>query len=183
MTNSLKQKASSIELIIADVDGVLTDGSIYIGSDGVEFKKFSVADGAAIAMLRVAGLKLALVSGRYSKATEQRAEELKIEDVFNGIIDKLVPYESLKNKYQLVDDQIAYIGDDLIDIPVMRKVGIPIATDNAFPPVKRIAVYTTKSSGGHGAMREAVEWILKQQNRLADIIEKLELEIHSSDKK
>jgi 3-deoxy-D-manno-octulosonate 8-phosphate phosphatase (KDO 8-P phosphatase) len=182
MSSELNQKLADIQLIITDVDGVLTDGAIYIGHDDVELKKFCVADGSAVALLRTAGIKLAFISGRYSKATERRAKELKVSDVFNGTINKLTPYESLKSKYNLTDDQIVYIGDDLIDIPVMKKVGVPIAVENAYPPVKRVAVYTTKASGGNGALREAVEWILKQQNRLTTVFEKLELEIHSTGK-
>ncbi|MFC1581289.1 KdsC family phosphatase [Candidatus Neomarinimicrobiota bacterium] len=182
MSSELHQKLADIQLIISDVDGVLTDGSLYIGQGDVELKKFCVADGAAVALLRAAGIKLAFISGRYSKATERRAKELKVSDVFNGTINKLTPYELLKSKYNLKDNQIVYIGDDLIDIPVMKKVGVPIAVKNAYPPVKRVAVYTTKASGGNGAMREAVEWILKQQNRLTTILEKLELEIHLSGK-
>ena len=107
---------NKIKMIISDVDGVWTDGSIYKGKDNLELKKFSVSDGAAVALIRQAGMKLALISGRYSSATEERAAELKIEDVYNGTINKIPPYETLKERYDLSDDEIAYVGDDIIDI-------------------------------------------------------------------
>ncbi|MEC7821657.1 MAG: hypothetical protein VX896_04450, partial [Candidatus Neomarinimicrobiota bacterium] len=102
---------NKIKMIISDVDGVWTDGSLYKGKDNLELKKFSVSDGAAVALIRQAGMILALISGRYSSATEERATELKIEDVYNGTLNKIPPYEALKEKYKLSDDEIAYVGD------------------------------------------------------------------------
>ena len=166
-------------MIISDVDGVWTDGSIYKGKENLELKKFFVSDGAAVAMIRQAGMKLALISGRYSSATEERAAELKIEDVYNGTINKIPPYETLKEKYELSDDEIAYIGDDIIDIPVMEKVAVPIATQNASSPCKESAVHVTKKNGGDGAFREAVEWILSEQDRLDTIISDLKQKIQN----
>ena len=170
---------NKIKMIISDVDGVWTDGSIYKGKDNLELKKFFVSDGAAVAMIRQAGMKLALISGRYSSATEERAAELKIEDVYNGTINKIPPYETLKEKYELSDDQIAYVGDDIIDIPVMEKVAVPIATQTASLPCKESAVYVTKKNGGDGAFREAVEWILSEQDRLETIISDLKQKIQN----
>ena len=170
---------NKIKMIISDVDGVWTDGSIYKGKDNLELKKFSVSDGAAVALIRQAGMKLALISGRYSSATEERAAELKIEDVYNGTINKIPPYETLKEKYELSDDQIAYVGDDIIDIPVMEKVAVPIATQNASSPCKESAVHVTKKNGGDGAFREAVEWILSEQDRLDTIISDLKQKIQN----
>ena len=170
---------NKIKMIISDVDGVWTDGSIYKGKDNLELKKFFVSDGAAVAMIRQAGMKLALISGRYSSATEERAAELKIEDVYNGTINKIPPYETLKEKYELSDDQIAYVGDDIIDIPVMEKVAVPIATQNASSPCKESAVHVTKKNGGDGAFREAVEWILLEQDRLDTIISDLKQKIQN----
>ena len=124
-------------------------------------------------------MKLALISGRYSSATEERAAELKIEDVYNGTLNKIPPYEALKEKYELSDDQIAYVGDDIIDIPVMEKVAVPIATQNASTPCKDSAVHVTKKNGGEGAFREAVEWILSEQHRLDSIIIDLKRKIQN----
>ena len=170
---------NKIKMIISDVDGVWTDGSIYKGKDNLELKKFSVSDGAAVALIRQARMKQALISGRYSSATEERAAELKIEDVYNGTINKIPPYETLKEKYELSDDQIAYVGDDIIDIPVMEKVAVPIATQNASTPCKDSAVHVTKKNGGDGAFREAVEWILSEQDRLETIISDLKQKIQN----
>ena len=171
------QDINKIKMIISDVDGVWTDGSIYKGfssTENIELKKFSVSDGAAVALIREAGLKVALISGRKSSATEARASELKIQDIYNGTLNKIPPYEELKSKYTLSDDEIAYVGDDLIDIPIMEKVAFPIATNNASPPCKKVATYITKKNGGDGAFREAVEWILSEQGRLDSVIKSLQ---------
>ena len=156
-------------MIIADVDGVLTDGSIYKGTDNIEFKKFSVFDGVGVAYARAMGLKIALISARYSPATEYRAKELGIEDVYNGGLNKLHAYADLKKKYSLSDDEIAYLGDDMVDIPVMEIVGLPVAVANATPRVMKLALHVTKTRGGDGAFREAVEWIIEKQGRTEEI--------------
>ena len=171
------QDINKIKMIISDVDGVWTDGSIYKGfssTENIELKKFSVSDGAAVALIREAGLKVALISGRKSAATESRASELKIQDIYNGTLNKIPPYEELKSKYTLSDDEIAYVGDDLIDIPIMEKVAFPIATNNASTLCKKVATYITKKNGGDGAFREAVEWILSEQGRLDSVIKSLQ---------
>lgn len=163
----------NIKLLISDVDGVWTDGSFYKGSDGLEFKKFSVHDGVGVAMARAAELKVALISGRYSDATKFRADELKIKDVYNGGLNKIPAYEDLKKKYHLEDFEIAYLGDDLIDIPVMNLVGFPIAVSNAIKEVKDISVYTTETCGGEGAFREVVDWIISGQNIKESVLKKM----------
>jgi len=175
----MNHPSEKIKMIISDVDGVWTDGSIFLNGSGEEFKKFSVLDGAGIAEARMAGLKIALISGRYSKATEARANELKIEDVYNGTLNKLIPYNELKEKFNLHDDEIAFIGDGLIDIPVMEKVGAPIAVSNAYPLVKEIAVYVTETAGGEGAFREAVDWVLKGQRRYEAVLTSLRAHVES----
>jgi 3-deoxy-D-manno-octulosonate 8-phosphate phosphatase (KDO 8-P phosphatase) len=169
LNNSIK----NIKLIISDVDGVWTDGSFYKGTDGIEFKKFSVHDGVGVAMARAAKLKVAFISGRYSDATKFRADELKIEDVYNGGLNKIPAYQELKEKYQLEDAEIAYLGDDLIDIPVMNMVGFPIAVSNAIKEVKDISVYITEKCGGEGAFREAVDWIISGQNIKKAVLKKM----------
>ena len=169
MSNSIK----NIKLIISDVDGVWTDGSFYKGTNGVEFKKFSVHDGVGVAMARAAELKVALISGRFSDATKFRADELKIKDVYNGGLNKIPAYEELKKKYHLEDFEIAYLGDDLIDIPVMNLVGFPIAVSNAIKEVKDISVYTTETCGGEGAFREVVDWIISGQNIKESVLKKM----------
>ena len=168
---SIKEKVSQVKLIISYVDGVLTDGTIYKSDSGDEFKKFNVTDGSGIAVARAVNLKIALISGRYSKATEIRAKELRIGDVYNGTLDKIEPYIKLKQKYNLNDDEIAYIGDDIIDLPVMHQVGVPIAVNNAVDLVKNIALYVTNKDGGNGAFREAIDWILTTQGRYENALQ------------
>ena len=160
-----------IKMLISDVDGVWTDGSFYKGTDNIELKKFSVFDGVGVAMARAAKIKIALISGRFSSATEHRAKELGIDDVYNGTLNKLPVYEKLKLKYKLDDSNIAYIGDDLIDIPVMEVVALPIAVANAIPDVKKIAAHITELSGGEGAFREAISWIISEQGRTEEVIQ------------
>lgn len=168
---------SRIKMLISDVDGVLTNGHVYSGAisetEEVELKQFSIHDGMGVALARAAGLPIALISGRYSPATDKRASELKIEEVYNGALNKLIPYEELKEKYNLSDVEIAYIGDDLIDIPVMVRVGLPVAVKDAFPEVKDCAVYVTDTAGGEGALREVVVKILKEQGRYEDVLSDL----------
>ena len=163
------EKAKKVKLIISDVDGVLTDGSIYKGDDNkgenIELKKFSVLDGAGVALARILDFHIAFISGRKSSATQLRANELKIEDVYNGTLNKMKPYAELKAKYNLLDEDCAFIGDDIIDISLMEKVGVPIAVSNAYHLVKNKAIYTTSLSGGFGAFREAIDWIAICQGR------------------
>ena len=176
----MNTKIKKIKMIISDIDGVWTDGSFYKGTDGQEFKKFNVSDGVGVAMAKAAGYKIALISGRYSPATEYRAKELNIEDVYNGGLNKIIAYEELKIKYNLIDSEIAYVGDDLIDIPVMEKVGAPIAVANAITSVKKISTYITKTAGGYGAFRESVSWIIDQQGRTNDILKTMKEQILKS---
>ena len=164
------ERGNKVKLVIADVDGVLTDGSIYKAIDpatlaDIEFKKFSIVDGAGIALARLLDLRVAIISGRPSSATDARVKELKIEDVYTGSLNKMTPYEDLKSKYSLNDEDIAFIGDDIIDLNLMENVGAPIAVANAYHLVKDIAIYTTRLPGGQGAFRETIDWIAMCQGR------------------
>ena len=170
----------NIKMLISDVDGVWTDGSFYKGTDNIELKKFSVFDGVGVAMARAAKIRVALISGRFSSATEHRAKELGIEDVYNGGLNKLPAYEELKSKYQLNDNNIAYIGDDLIDIPVMDVVALPIAVANANSEVKKISLHVTETAGGEGAFREAISWIISEQGRTDEVIQSMKERILNS---
>ena len=171
MSKTVEQRLRKIKLLITDVDGVLTEGSIYLGNDGVELKRFSIHDGAAVAFARAAGLKLAVISGRYSPATESRMKELGIdEDCYQGKLNKVRIYKELCQKYDLKDDEVAYIGDDLIDAAVMEKVGFAIAVRNAHPFIKEISHHVTETVGGDGAFREVVELILKGQGLYEEVI-------------
>ncbi len=172
MTDELTAKLEKIAILVMDVDGVLTDGTIIVNGDGSETKHFSVLDGHGIRLWRRAGLQTALISGRMSAPTQQRAEQLDIEHVFQDCHFKLPALEELLGKLNLGFDQVAYIGDDLPDLPVIRHVGFGIATANGIDIVKRYADYTTERSGGHGAVREVIEFILKATGRWEDLMER-----------
>ena len=170
------ERGNKVKLVIADVDGVLTDGSVYKAKDpetlaDIEFKQFSIVDGAGIALARLLDLRVAIISGRPSSATDARVKELKIEDVYTGLLNKMIPYEDLKSKYSLNDEDIAFIGDDIIDLNLMENVGAPIAVANAYHLVKDIAIYTTRLPGGQGAFRETIDWIAMCQGRYEEGIQ------------
>ena len=177
MDKHIKEKVAKIKMLISDVDGVLTDGTIYKSSSGEELKKFNVTDGSGIAMARATGLKVALISGRYSKATSIRAKEMRIEDVYNGTLDKIEPYTEIKGKYNLQDEEIAYLGDDIIDLPVMEIAGVPIAVANAVDIIKDVALHITAKSGGDGAFREAIDWIITVQGRYDEALQTVKMKI------
>lgn len=166
------ERAADIKLIIFDVDGVLTDGGIYVGDHGEMYKPFNVKDGLAITTWHKLGLRSAIITGRQSEMVRIRAEKLGITDLWQGNPDKRTAYETLKEKYSLSDKEIAYIGDDLIDLPIMTKVGLPIAVGDAVSEVKKYALLVTEQTGGHGAVREAIEFILKIQGIWDKIVNK-----------
>ncbi|UCB52443.1 MAG: HAD-IIIA family hydrolase [Candidatus Zixiibacteriota bacterium] len=159
--DQIQKLAKKVRLLILDVDGVLTDNGIYLDDRGIESKRFNVIDGVGIRLAQKAGVEVALISGRPSKATRFRASQLKIKHVSLGQPDKVKAYEKLKRTLKVKDDQIAYMGDDLLDVPVLRRVGLPICVRNANPEVKRFARLVTETRGGEGAVREVVDMILK----------------------
>ena len=175
------ERGKKVKLVITGVDGVLTDGSIYKGGNEItyksfnnfELKKFSVLDGAGVALARLLDFHIAFISGRKSSATEIRANELNITDVYNGTLNKMTPYKDLKSKYSLNDEDIAFIGDDIIDLNLMENVGAPIAVANAYHLVKDTAIYTTSLPGGQGAFREAIDWLAMCQGRYEEGIQLL----------
>ena len=164
MDNALKEKLAQIKLLICDVDGVLTDGTIYISAGGEETKKFCVEDGTGVALAKYANLKLALLSGRYSKCTSIRAKELKIDCCIQGALDKKNKIKIISKKFNISLKNIAYVGDGLVDIPVLEIVGIPICVPNAHSLVKDKSSTMTKCYGGKGVLNELVEKILKSQS-------------------
>tara|TARA_X000001036_G_scaffold226843_1_gene212165 strand:- start:4224 stop:4769 length:546 start_codon:yes stop_codon:yes gene_type:complete len=179
MVNKVSKKQfEDIKLLISDVDGVLTDGTIHIGSDGTEFKQFSVEDGAGAAYARMAGIPIALISGRFSLCTLIRSKEMGIEHCYQGKLNKLDSYEELKNIYNVSDNEIAYIGDGLIDIPILDKVGLPCTVPDAHFKVKELSCYITVSTGGRGAFREVVELILTNKGVYDEIYDKMRKETY-----
>ena len=153
-----------------DVDGVLTDGMIMLDADGKESKVFYVQDGTGITYLHRAGIKTAIISGRKSEAVEHRAKELCIEDIYQGVHNKIEAYEKILKKHELKDNETCYIGDDLIDLPILKRVGFSVAVPNASLELKGNVSYVTNAPGGYGAIREVTEKILKSQGKWDKII-------------
>ncbi len=160
---SLLEKAKRIRLLLLDVDGVLTDGRITYGSAGLEVLSFYVRDGLALKAAQGAGITVGLVTGRKSEAVVRRAEELRLVEVHTGVEDKMHVYRQLLMRYHLEDAEVAYMGDDLPDLPVLRQAGLAISVADAPVEVRSCAHLVTSLPGGKGAVREAVEWLLKSQ--------------------
>lgn len=165
MDDNIKNQASRIKLLVLDVDGVLTDGKIYLSGSDRELKAFNVRDGSALVRAQREGLNVALVSGRRSPAVDIRARELGIDDVYQGITDKLPVLEELMEQYACGRDETAYIGDDIPDLPIFHRVGWAIAVADAHPSVIEAADYRTRRKGGEGAVMEIVELILNSRGR------------------
>jgi 3-deoxy-D-manno-octulosonate 8-phosphate phosphatase (KDO 8-P phosphatase) len=152
--------ARNIKMLILDVDGVLTDGSIILDNRGNEYKSFHVRDGHGIKMLMKAGVDVAIITGRDSKVVKRRADELGIREVFQKCHDKVSAYHDLLRRYTLEEGEVAYVGDDIVDGPVMSRVGLPITVADADRRIKKYALYITKQRGGRGAVREVTDFIL-----------------------
>lgn len=161
-----------VKLLVVDVDGVLTDGTIAFDSEGRDIKFFNSLDGHGIRLWKRSGLELALLSGRSCRATEHRAKELDVDIVIQGCHNKLPELKKLLERLGLSAGQTAYIGDDLTDLPAMRYVGFAAAVDNAVDVVKRYADYVTSRRGGRGAVREVIEYILKRAGRWQELMKR-----------
>lgn len=166
----LAEKLRNIKIFITDVDGVLTDGRIILGSNGIELKSFHAQDGLGLHLAKKAGLKLAVITGRYSEAVERRGKELDFDYVFQGVSDKTSVLREILIKEGLSLSEVAYIGDDLNDLPILKQVGVKLAVSNAVDEVKEEADYITCKEGGSGAVREAVELILEAQGKKKKIV-------------
>ena len=164
--------ARDVRLLVLDVDGVLTDGGLYYDSAGGVGKRFNVQDGLGIKMAQAAGLEVAVITGLNHVAVETRVRELGITDYFAGHFEKMPLLESLRDRHGLEFRQMAYLGDDWVDARVMRAVGLPMAVANAQPEIKGLAAWISERAGGHGAVREAITFLLKSQNRLEDLWER-----------
>ncbi len=152
-----------IKLIIVDVDGVLTDGTVLVADAGDYTKRFHVHDGLGLRLAMLAGKTVALMTSAGSEGLTRRAEQLGIERVYQYVPDKGAAYETLRDELGLCDDEICYIGDDLIDLPPMSRAGLAVAVADAVEEVRAAAAFVTRRAGGHGAVREAVEHILKNE--------------------
>jgi 3-deoxy-D-manno-octulosonate 8-phosphate phosphatase (KDO 8-P phosphatase) len=165
--DAVVERARSIRLAIFDVDGVMTDGTLYIGAQGEAFKAFNILDGHGMKMLQASGVATAIISGRSSEAVARRATELSIAHVVQGSSDKVASFEALIASLDLTPEQCAFVGDDLPDLAVMRRCGLAVAVANAAEAVKSAAHYVTRASGGRGAVREVCELVLRAQGQLA----------------
>lgn len=172
MTKEPKTNLADIQLLAVDVDGVLTDGTIIINGEGSEGKFFNLLDGHGIRMWQRAGLKVAFLSGRFSKATKYRAEQLDVDYCVQDCFEKLPALKKLLEQLGLSANRAAYIGDDLMDLPVIRYVGFGAAVANAVDEVKEIADYVTRRRGGEGAVREVIEYILKNSGRWQELMKR-----------
>jgi len=159
---SIKSRLHKIKLLLLDVDGVMTDGGIYLSNSGDEFKKFNIQDGYVITKLRRAGFKIGIITGRVSNIVTKRAEELGITEVHQNLENKLETYEHIKAKWKLSDEEVAYIGDDEFDLPVLERVGFSASPSDAVPSVKKRVHFVCTRSGGNGAVREVIDLILKK---------------------
>jgi 3-deoxy-D-manno-octulosonate 8-phosphate phosphatase (KDO 8-P phosphatase) len=169
-------RARKIRILLMDVDGVLTDGHVYLQSfpDGMalEMKAFHSQDGAGLKLARMAGLRTGVITGRESAATTRRAKESDMEFVYQGREEKLAAYEEILRRAGASDAEVAYIGDDLPDLPVLRRVGLAVAVANAVPEVRRAAHFVTERGGGEAGVREAIECILKAQGKWLSVASK-----------
>jgi 3-deoxy-D-manno-octulosonate 8-phosphate phosphatase (KDO 8-P phosphatase) len=173
---ALKKRAAQISLILMDVDGTMTDGSVTLLSqnDGtaLEIKTFDAHDGQGLTLAHTAGLRTGCITGRESSALLRRAHEMKMEFIYMKQPVKMPAYEEIIQKAGVSDSAVAFIGDDLPDIPLLRRVGLAVAVGDAVPEVKKVAHYTTKALAGHGAIREAIELILKSKGIWEAMIDK-----------
>jgi 3-deoxy-D-manno-octulosonate 8-phosphate phosphatase (KDO 8-P phosphatase) len=170
--DSLSDRASRVELLLLDVDGVLTDGGIGYADDQTESKWFHVRDGSGLKFWQLAGKRAAIVSGRRSAVVDRRAAELGIEPVLQGCGDKLVAFETVLAATGFRPEQVCAVGDDLPDLPVLLRCGLAVAVADACPEVREAAHYITAVPGGHGAVRDAVEWVLKLQGKWDGLVAK-----------
>jgi 3-deoxy-D-manno-octulosonate 8-phosphate phosphatase (KDO 8-P phosphatase) len=176
MSNIEPAAAQRVRLLGLDVDGVLTDNGVYIGPVAgarVEFKRFDIQDGLGLILLRTAGLPVVWLSGRSSEATALRAAELRVEELLQVPGPrKLAAFEALLIRRGIGWDEVAFVGDDIADLPVLRRVGLPIAVANAVADVKAVAAYVTRAPGGHGAVREVIELLLRARGEWPDVLER-----------
>jgi len=167
-----RKKLKSVKLLMLDVDGVLTDGKIIYNDRGEEIKAFNVRDGHGLKLLMRAGIEIALITGRKSKVVLHRARDLGIKKVYQRVINKIEIYEKILKEKKLKDIHVGFVGDDLVDIPVLKRVGFSAAVGDAIPEVKKVVDYVASKRGGEGAVREICELLLKVQNKWEGITER-----------
>jgi len=164
------EKAARVRLVVFDVDGVLTDGSLYLGDDGQEYKAFHSRDGHGMKMLQEAGIEIGIITGRTSQVVRHRMESLGVKHVYQGRLQKLPAFQDLIAKLGIEAEAVAYVGDDVVDLPIMVRVGLAIAVADAHPLVARHAHWQTASPGGRGAARDVCELVLEARGELKELL-------------
>ena len=170
LSQTMRDRIARVKLLILDLDGVLTDGGLYYGADGGVTKRFNVQDGLGIEIARNSGLlRFAVITGMDKPSVAARMRDMHIDDYFHGLTDKREACEIVRERYALAVEDLAFMGDDWIDIPVMARVGVPLAVGNAQPETKAAALYVTQAHGGNGAVREAIRLILYCKGQLDNV--------------
>ena len=165
VSEKIVEQAGQVRMVLLDVDGVLTDGSIYIGPGGAESRSFHSRDGMGIRLGQKGGLSFGIISGRSCEAVARRSSELDITEVHQGIRDKVRCFEEILARVEMSEKDVCFIGDDLVDIPLMRRVGLAAAPGDAAPEAREVAHYVTVSDGGRGVVREVVDLLLRASGR------------------
>ena len=168
----LLQRASRVTVLLLDVDGVLTDGRIVYAEHGDELKCFDVQDGAGLTFWRQAGLQSAIITSRTSRIVKRRAKELRVNFLSQGRLLKFPAYEQLLKRLEVSDEHVCAVGDDLMELPMLRRVGFAVAVRNAVDDVKRVSHYVTQRSGGHGAVREVIDLLLKAKGLWGHVLQR-----------
>ncbi len=178
MKKSIREKLKSIKILILDVDGVLTDGRIIMDDSGREIKNFDVRDGHGIKLIQRYGIEVALLTGRKSEVVKHRAHDLGINEVYQKVFNKKEVFAEILDKHKLDFSEAAFIGDDIIDIPVLRTAGVSVAVADALDIVKKTVDYVTKNRGGRGAVREFCDMLLQAQGKWPEIAARYEFTEH-----
>jgi len=178
MNKNLKEKLKKIKMLILDVDGVMTDGRIIMDDEGRQLKNFDVRDGHGLKIIQRYGIKVVILTGRKSEVVNHRAHDLEIKEIYQGALNKKEVFQKILIKHKLAASAVAFVGDDIIDIPVLRQVGFSAAVADAVDVVKKSVHYITKHKGGRGAVREICEMILQSQGKWQEIAGKYEFLDH-----
>jgi len=165
----IEERARRVKMLILDVDGVLTDGRIIYNNSGDELKVFSVQDGFGMSLLDKAGIRSVIITAKKSRALIRRAKEMKVVRVYRNAVDKERVYEEVLRRFKLKDEEVCYIGDDLIDIPILKRVGFAVGVRDASSEIKAACHYLTKKAGGRGAVREVIDIILETQGKWEEV--------------
>ncbi|MFH1441219.1 MAG: HAD-IIIA family hydrolase [Candidatus Omnitrophota bacterium] len=170
MDNQLLEKVKKIKLLLLDVDGVLTDGRIIYDSRGRDMRFFDVHDGMGVALLKKAGISTILITAKGSRAIKPRARDMKVDKVYADISPKSSVLDRILEDYKIKADEVCFVGDDLVDLCLLKRVGLPVAVSNALDEIKKVCVYVTSKRGGRGAVREITELLLKAQGKWETVI-------------